>query len=122
MTQTSFEPPVVVKTYKTYQILLPLLADFPKPLRYTLGQVLDRSLLAILEYIFEANAMPLPLRESGLLKAYSKCELCKLLVRLCCENNIIVNTQFYQLMANLEEISKMLSGWIKYIRNQPGNR
>lgn len=120
MTQNSFDPPVVVKIYKTYQILSPLLADFPKPQRYTLGQGLDKSILAMLELIFEANAMPMPLREAHLLKAAAKCELSKILIRLSCEIKIINNTQYYQLIANLQEISKMLGGWIKYIRSQPG--
>lgn len=101
---------------------MPLLADFPKPQRYTLGQSLDKALLAMLEYIFEANAMPLPLREAHLLKASAKCELAKLLVRLCCESKIIHNTQYYQIMGNLQEVSKMLGGWIKYIRSQPGRK
>ncbi len=120
MTQNSFDPPVVVKIYKTYQIFGPLLMKFPKPQRYTLGQNLDRAMLAMLEFIFEANAMPMPLREAHLLKAEAKCELSKILIRLSCESKILNNTQYYQLMANLQEIGKMLRGWIKYIRNQPG--
>jgi 23S rRNA-intervening sequence protein len=122
MTQNSFDPPVVVKIYKTYQILIPLLNNFPKPHRYTLGQSLDGALLSMLEHIFEANAMPMPLRESQLLKAEAKCELSKLLIRLSCESKIIGNTQYYQLMTNLQEVGKMLRGWIKYIRSQPNAR
>ncbi|MEK7637199.1 MAG: four helix bundle protein [Patescibacteria group bacterium] len=119
MSQDSFDPPVVIKIYKTYQIFIPLLANFPKPQRYTLGQVIDRSLLSMLEYIFEANAMPLPLRESLLLRAMAKCELTKILIRLSCESSIINNTQYFQLMSNLQEVGKMLGGWIKYIRHLP---
>jgi len=113
---------VVVKIYKTYQILSPLISNFPKPQRYSLGQSIDKSLLSMLEYIFEANALPMPLREALLLKASSKGELCKLLVRLACEGGIIGNTQYCQLMNNLQEVSRMLHGWIGYIRNQPGKK
>ena len=119
MTQSSFEPTVVVKIYKTYQVLLPLLANFPKPLRYTLGQSMDAAMLSMLEFIFEANAMPLPLREVHLLRANAKCELCKILLRLSCEARITSNTQYFQLMANLQEVGKMLGGWIRYIRRLP---
>lgn len=119
MTQNSFDPPVVVKIYKTYQILSPLLANFPKPQRYSLGQSIDKSLLAMLEHIFEANTLPLPLREAHLLKASAKGDLCKILIRLACEGGTLHNTQYYQLMSNLQEISKMLHGWIGYIRSQP---
>lgn len=76
----------------------------------------------MLEYIFEANGMPMPLREAHLLKAEAKCELAKILIRLSCENKIINNTQYYQLMANLQEIGKMLRGWIKYIRTLPNKK
>ncbi len=122
MAQDSFDPPIVIKIYKTYQLFTPLLVNFPKPQRYTMGQTLDQSLLAMLEYIFEANAMPLPLRESLLLRAMAKCELTKLLIRLACESDILDNTQYFQLMSNLQEVSKMLGGWIKYIRNLPMKR
>jgi len=124
MTQNynSFDPPVVVKIYKTYQLLSALVTNFPKPQRYSLGQSLDNSLLKMLEDIYEANATPFPLREACLLKALAKCDLIKLLTRLGCENGIIGNTQFYQLMANFEEIGRMLRGWINYIRSQPGKK
>lgn len=119
MTQNSFDPSVVVKIYKTYRILTPLLASFPKPQRYSLGQTMDRGLLTMLEHIFEANAMPSPLREAPLLKALAKCELVKILVRLSCEESIILDTQYFQLIAGLHEITKMLQGWINYTRNLP---
>lgn len=119
MNQESFEPPVVVKLYRLCQTLAPLLGKFPKPLRYSLGQTIDRCLLAMLELIFEANALPAPLREGPLLKAHAKCELTKLLVRMACERDILEETQFFQLTADLREVSRMLMGWIKYTRQRP---
>ena len=119
MTQNYFEPPVVVKIYKTYQVASPLLLNFPKPYRYSLGQTLDRALLNMLELIFEANSLPRLLWETPLLKAQAKCELSKILLRLAAELKLIKETQYFQLIANLQEVGKMLHGWINYVRKQP---
>lgn len=122
MESETFEPTVIVKTYRTYKTFLPLLLKFPKPLRYTLGQTIDKSFLSVLEYIFEANSLPAPLREAPLLRAQAKCDLLKILIRLSCEEKILVETQYFQIVSDLREISKMIGGWIKYTRQRPRDR
>lgn len=122
VSSSSFEPPVVVKTYNTFLTFAPLLYRFPKPYRYTLGQKVEQNFLALLELVFEANSLPRPLREAPLVKAEAKCELLKLLIRLCFELNLLKSTQYFQLTANLQEIARMLGGWIIYVRSGPNKR
>ena len=57
MAQESFDPPVVVKIYRTYQMLGPLLNSFPKSYRYSMGESIEKAVLSMLELIFEANAI-----------------------------------------------------------------
>ena len=79
---TTYEPPIAVAVYKIYMTFSPLVYQFPKVYRYSLGQTIDKNLLFLLELIFEANSLPRPLREAPLLKANAKCELLKRLSRM----------------------------------------
>ncbi len=122
MTENYLEPPVVVATYKLYLGFAPLLYRFPKLYRYSLGQTMEQHILGILEGVFEANALPRPLRELPVIKAHTHCELLKLLIRLAVELHILDNTQYFQCTAQLQEIGKMLGGWINYIRSGPAQK
>lgn len=119
MTNDTFGPPVAIATYKTYFSFAPLLYNFPKPYRYSLGGAIEKNILAILELIFEANTLPRPLRETPLIRANAKCETLKLLIRMSFELKLLENTQYFQLSADLREVGKMLGGWIKFVRTDP---
>ena len=119
---TSYEPPVAVAVYKMYMAFSPLVYQFPKVYRYSLGRTIDGSILALLELIFEANSLPRPLREAPLIRANAKCELLKLLNRMCFELKLIESTKYFQISADLQEVGKMLGGWIKYVRSGPYNQ
>ena len=58
------------------------------------------------------------LREPTLYKASAKCDICKVLFRLSYDLNLISDRQYIELSNKLNEIGKMLSGWIKYTRNK----
>lgn len=118
----TYEPPIAVAVYKAYMAWSPLVCDFPKAYRYSLGQTIDKNILALLELIFEANSLPRPLREAPLLKANAKCELLKMLNRMCFELKLTESTQYFQMTADLQEIGRMLGGWVKYIRSGPYNQ
>lgn len=119
---TTYEPPIAVAVYKAYMAWSPLASEFPKIYRYSLGQTIDKNILSLLELIFEANSLPRPLREAPLLKANAKCELLKMLNRMSFELKLIESTQYFQMTADLQEIGKMLGGWVKYVRSGPYNQ
>ncbi|MBI4087203.1 MAG: four helix bundle protein [Candidatus Liptonbacteria bacterium] len=119
MTNDTFEPPVAIAIYKTYMSFAPHLYRFPKLYRYSLGGAIENNILVLLELIFEANALPRPLREASLIKANAKCEILKMLIRMSFELKILENTQYFQLSSELREIGKMLGGWIKFVRSGP---
>ena len=119
---TTYEPPIAVAVYKTYMAFSPLVYQFPKVHRYSLGRTIDTNILSLLELIFEANSLPRPLREAPLIKANAKCELLKMLNRMCFELKLIESTQYFQMSADLQEIGKMLGGWVKYVRSGPYNQ
>ena len=119
---TAYEPPVAVAIYKIYMAFSPLVYQFPKVYRYSLGQTIDGNILSLLELIFEANSLPRPLREAPLIRANAKCELVKLLNRMCFELKLIESTQYFQMTADLRQVGKELGGWINYVRSGPYNQ
>lgn len=116
----NLEPPVVMAIYKFYSNILSLSIQFPKIYRYSLAQTIEQHIHLFLQNVFEANCMPMPLREMPLIKANSHCELLKLLIRLTYELSLINPKQYFNSSEQLQGIGKMLGGWIKFIRN--GNR
>lgn len=116
MPNEQFEPPVVVAAYRLFLGFAPHVPNFPKPLRFSLGQTIENRILAILQAVFKANTLPKPLREAPLIDALSQCELLKLLMRLAFELSALQSTPYFQFTAELQEIARQLSGWISYAR------
>lgn len=72
--------------------------------------------MALLEMLVSTSKLPRGTQKSDLLfQASSKLELLKLLVRLCFEIKAISNKQYLALESSLQEIGKMLGGWIKSV-------
>ena len=116
-----FEPIVVTKLLRVYMAIVKLRLKIPKPLRHSLGETIDKTILSALESIFSANTLPRPLREEPLQKTIAKLELAKLLLRVlmqeCPEN--LNTTHFFFLSGELTECCKMVTGWRNYCRQTP---
>jgi len=121
MSSNYLEPPIVVATYKLYQSFAPLCVRFPKIYRYSIGQTIEQEIMSLLRTVFEANSLPRPLREMPVIRANSHCELLKLLIRLALELDLLNHTQYFQFSTHLQEMGKMLGGWINYQRTGKSN-
>ena len=84
-----------------------------KPWRYTLGQNLEITLLNLLEYLIMAKNAPKPSKAPYLLKASSYHEIAVLKLRLFLEFEAVNETKIFQTQAKLEEIGKMMGGWLR---------
>ena len=103
MENLDFQPSIIHKIY-----------DFYKEMH----KKIENSILDLLETIYLANIQIKTLREPVLHKASAKCELVKILIRLAYDTGVIDNTSTYvSAQAKMQEIGKMLGGWIKYMRN-----
>jgi len=58
---------------------------------------------------------------SSLETARVQIEILKRLIRIAHEISIFTTKQYLQLERDLQTISKMLNGWIKYLPNKPTN-
>ena len=90
--------------------------DLPKKDRYTLGQKIENNLLEILELLFLANSK----RDAGklptLYEVDTKLQMMKMLIRLAYDVKAISQPRYRSLQKDLQEIGKMLGGWIKSIK------
>jgi hypothetical protein len=83
----------------------------PKLKRYTLGQKIDVLTLEILELLFSISYSE---NKAHVLKRIScKLDLLKVLLRLAKDNQSLSNNKYLTLQALLQEIGKMLGGWIR---------
>lgn len=91
---------------------------FPKIKRYTLGQKLDNLTLDVFELLF---SVPTSGDKVKILTQISvKVDLIKVLLRLSKDTQAIKNNKYLELQAILQEIGKMLGGWIRHAKqNQP---
>lgn len=103
--------PIFGKTYDFYQALTRTLLSFPKTKRYTLGQKLDNLTLEIFELLF---SIPLiPKKAETLHQISVKLDLLKILLRLAKDSQALTNKNYLELQSTLQEIGKMLGGWMR---------
>jgi len=81
--------------------------------RYSLGQSLEKTLLEFLENLVQAKNAPRPIKAGYLLKGSADLEIARLKLRLLLEFGLSNETQIFQVQGKLEEIGRMLGGWIK---------
>ncbi len=87
------------------------ITSFPKTKRYTLGQKLDNVTLDIFELLFSIPASKDKI--STLQQISTKLDLLKILLRLSKDSQSITDKKYLELQAILQEIGKMLGGWIR---------
>ena len=102
------------KTYEFTLWVFPRVNKFPKSQRFVLGQQLENVTLEILEGIIEVNQKE---RKLVYLKQISlKLDVLRILVRLSKDLKFISLRQYLFASNRLNEIGKMLGGWIRSSR------
>ncbi len=87
------------------------ITTFPKTKCYTLGQKLDNLTLEIFELLF---SIPTANNKAATLQQISiKLDLLKILLRLSKDCLALRDKKYLELQAILQEIGKMLGGWIR---------
>lgn len=109
--------PIFTKTYELYKTYYSFLATFPKKDRYTLGQKCELLLLDLLEGIILASSLSKEEKLPILKTASLKLDVLKVLFRLGKDIKITDSKKYLILESFLQEIGKMLGGWIKTTGN-----
>jgi hypothetical protein len=105
----------VGKTFDLFKQLHLWIHLFPKVERFSLGTRLEDTTLQLMEGLLAANQLPSNLRRNALTTMSAKLDLLRLLVRLAFETKCIDQNKYLTLQSMLQEIGKMLGGWIRSV-------
>lgn len=110
--------PVINKIYEVYRDIVTMNHGLTKRWLYSLGLSLENSVLDCMESLIMAKNAPKPLKAGYLIKAGAKLETAILKLRLFLELKLVSETKIFQIQAQLEEVGRMLGGWLKSAHNQ----
>lgn len=105
--------PIVRKAYDLYASFHSLRLTVPKQDRYTIWQKCENVLIEILECVLLASEQTAVNKLPTLERASVKLNFLRLLVRLMKDIRAIDNKKYILTEAALDEIGRMLGGWIK---------
>ncbi len=86
---------------------------FPKKDRYSIGQKSEILTLELIELLYEANSKRGPQRLILLEKLDNKLRIIKTMIRLGFDVKAFDQKKYINCEESLQEIGKMLGGWIK---------
>lgn len=102
--------------YDLYVITHNMISRFPKHERYSLGEKLESTLFETIEYIVFGNVQQKNFKDAYILKANTKVELLKLYYRLAFDIGALDEKSYLKAEQGLQEIGRMLGGWLKYLQ------
>lgn len=103
--------------HELYKVIYWLADKIPKRDRFGIWIRIENICLEIFEKVTTAAFTPRPEKIKPLADARTKIEILKRLVRLTRELDIIEDKHYLDLEGRLQEISKMLAGWLKYLNS-----
>jgi hypothetical protein len=107
--------PIFHKVYDLYKLLHSYHNRIPKSERYTLWQKCENTTLSLLEALIETGHKKGDERLHSLYVISDKLDLLKVLIRLAKDTRTIDNPQYLAIQTIIQEIGKMIGGWIKSV-------
>lgn len=101
--------------YDLYKLLHSYHVRIPKSERYTLWQKCENTALSLLEALIETGHRKGEDRLRALHGISNKLDLLKVLIRLAKDTRTIDNKQYIAIQEILQEIGRMIGGWIKSV-------
>lgn len=111
--------PIFQKVYTLYRTMHGLRNHIAKQDRHTLWLRCENNTLEIIESLLTANGQPKETKIKPLEHASIKLNLVRILVRLAKDTKTIDNQKYLSLAAQMDEIGRMLGGWIKTTKTTP---
>lgn len=108
-----FDTPIFKKTYDTYKTLYGYRLDVPRLDRYTVWEKCEKLLLEVLEDILRAGQTPKSVKLPILEHASVQLNLLRVFLRLAKDVKALDMKKYIIIEAHLDEIGRMLGGWIK---------
>lgn len=111
-------PLTLIKLKSAHRDWLTFYKKFPKIERFGVGQKIDRAFLDTLELIFLSSFSSPQQKLPMLAKAIARLDILKFFLQIAWEDKLLATEQYSNLLANIEEVGKMLYGWKRGIENK----
>lgn len=108
--------PLLHNLSELYKKIYCLSSHVPKKDRFGIYLKIEHTYLELYKLVLMASLQPKQDKLPTLLQGKIKVELLKQLIRTCSDLHIINQKRYIHLEFPLQEISKMLNGWIVYIK------
>lgn len=108
--------PIFKKSYDLYKEFYSCLKNFSKYEKYSLGQKCDIALLDLMELLLLASEQYKEEKAETLQKASVKLNLLRVYLRMCNEVKVLDKKKYLLLQIYIDEIGRMLGGWMKSVR------
>lgn len=107
--------PLLKKSYETYKLLNEFRKIVPRQHRFTIFSRIEDNLLDLIEGFYKIEHIK-PIDKQGFLKELDiKLKMIRMEVRLLKDIRGIDEKKYLILQSELDEIGRMLGGWIKYM-------
>jgi hypothetical protein len=113
--RSTLDIPIFHKVYSLYKILISYYSSIPKMQRYTLWQRCENTTLSLLEILISTSHKKGEGRLAALHEMSNRLDLLKVLIRLAKETRLISIKQYTEIQSILQEIGKMIGGWIRSV-------
>jgi len=114
--------PIIQKFVAAYKLWDEFKNHFPKKSKYTLGGKIDALFLEVVEILFTASYLQKEQKLPYLRKASIKLDSLKFFLQISWELKALDNKKYITLSEHLNEIGKMLGGWIKGLQSLDKSR
>ena len=107
--------PVIRKFSQAYALWRELVPHIPKSSRYTLGEKVDVLFVESIEYLYSAVYAKPDERIRSVVKSATKLDTLKFFLKLAWETKQIDTKKYIALSETLDEIGRMIGGWIRQL-------
>ena len=111
--------PIFRKSYELYKSFHGLRSIVPKADRHTLWQRCENLLLDVISGLIMAGQLPKNEKLPHLTEGSAKLNLLRMLLRLTQETKVLDLKKSTHLQQMVDEIGRMLGGWIKSVKDNP---
>ena len=105
--------PIIQKLYDFYREFYLAIPVMPKQDRHVLGEKIQNTCLELLKDLIFASHTEKQKKREFLMEAATKLDLLKILIRLSEEVKATPTKKYLTLSEKLQEIGRMLGGWIR---------
>jgi len=111
-----FDVPIFQKSYDLYKQMHVYQKAIPKHDRYTVYTKAEESMLLVISSLFKASATEKEHKLILLEQTSTELNLLRIFIRLLKDIQALDNKKYLALQSEIDEIGRMLGGWIRSIK------